>query len=135
MIFGILLFQVIFLFMTIFFNNGQGVLLYDKKIFKNYILFETIFQSIGIVANIVMAFVDKFVMIFILFAGCILYALINVFFSIKAKRKYFSDLEKYIVEEKLQTFDAVEIRRYLLEKYQQVYYVDDIKKCLAKLGK
>ena len=101
MIFGILLFQVIFLFMTIFFNNGQGVLLYDKKIFKNYILFETIFQSIGIVANIVMAFVDKFVMIFILFAGCILYALINVFFSIKAKRKYFSDLEKYIVAEKL----------------------------------
>ncbi len=135
MIFGILLFQVIFLLMTIFFNNGQGFLLYDEKIFKNYILFETIFQSIGIVANIVMAFVDKHVMIFILFAGCILYTLINVFFSIKAKRKYFSDLENYIVEEKLQSLDAVEIRRYLLEKYQQVYCVDDIKKCLSKLDR
>ena len=135
MIFGILLVQVIFLFMTIFLHTGQSHLYYNKKIFKHYILFEVMFQSICIVTNIVMAFVDKYAMIFILFAGYILSTLINVFFSIKARRKYFSDLEKYIVAEKLQDLDPVESRRHLLEKYQKVYFIDDIKKCLSKLDK
>ena len=108
---------------------------YDKKIFKNYIILESVFQSICIVANVAMAFVNKRAMILVLVVDCILIALIQVVYSIKSKRKYFSDLEKYIVAEKLQDLDPVEIRRHLLEKYQQVYFVDDIKKCLAKLGK
>jgi|GEM_PF-2758810 len=135
MIFGILLVQVLFVFLTIFSPKGSVVLFYDEKIFKNYIILESVFQSICIVANVAMAFVNKHAMILVLVVDCILISLIQVVFSIKSKRKYFSDLEKYIISEKLQDLDPVEIRRHLLEKYQQVYFVDDIKKCLAKLGK
>ena len=135
MIFGILLVQVLFMFLTIFSPKGSVVMFYDKRIFKNYIILESVFQSICIVVNVAMAFVNKHVMILVLVVDCILISLIQVVYSIKSKRKYFSDLEKYIVAEKLQDLDPIEIRRHLLEKYQQVYFIDDIKKCLAKLGK
>lgn len=135
MIFGILLVQVLFVFLTIFSPKGSVFLFYDKKIFKNYIILESVFQSICIVVNVAMAFVNKHAMIFVLVVDCILITLIQLVHSVKSKRKYFSDLEKYIVAEKLQDLDPIEIRRHLLEKYQKVYFVDDIKKCLAKLGK
>lgn len=135
MIFGILSVQVLFVFLTIFSPRGSDFLFYDRKIFKNYIILESVFQSICIVVNVAMAFVNKHAMIPVLVVDCILITLIRLVHSVKSKRKYFSDLEKYIIAEKLQDLDPVEIRRHLLEKYQEVYFVDDIKKCLAKLDK
>ena len=31
--------------------------------------------------------------------------------------------------------DAKEIKNYLLKKYEQVYFIDDIEKCLLKINK
>ena len=135
MIFSILSLQVLFVWLTIFSPRGSVVRFYDEKIFKNYIILESVFQSICIVVNVAMAFVNKHAMILVLVVDCILITLIELVYSVKSKRKYFSDLEKYIVAEKLQDLDPVESRRHLLEKYQKVYFIDDIKKCLSKLGK
>jgi hypothetical protein len=61
-------------------------------------------------------------------------SLILVFYSIKAKKRYYNELINIIKENNLLLVDATEIRKYLLKKYEQIYFIDDIEKCILKIN-
>ena len=55
------------------------------------------------------------------------------FYSNKAKKIYFNELINIIKKDNLLFTEAAEIRKYLLKKYNQVYFIDDIENCLLKI--
>ena len=52
-----------------------------------------------------------------------------------AKKRYFNELFNFIKENNLFLVDAKESRNYLLKKYEKLYEIDDIEKCLLKINK
>lgn len=58
---------------------------------------------------------------------------ILIFYSNKAKKIYFNELINIIKKDNLLFTEAAEIRKYLLKKYNQVYFIDDIENCLLKI--
>lgn len=127
-------FQIIFLLGTVFLPTGDTYLVEFKKIYKNYLIFAIIAQMLCFIANVIILFIFKEIMICILFLDIILTVLIKSSFSIPAKNKYYKELKEMIIEERLETCAPNEIRRYLLEKFERVYFIKDIEKCLIKMG-
>ncbi len=125
-----LIFQIIFLLGTVFLPTGDTYLVEFKKIYKNYLIFAIIAQMLCFIANVIILFIFKEIMICILFLDIILTVLIKLSFSILAKNKYYKELKEMIIEERLETCAPNEIRRYLLEKFERVYFIKDIEKCL-----
>lgn len=129
-----LIFQIIFLLGTVFLPTGDTYLVEFKKIYKNYLIFAIIAQMLCFIANVIILFIFKEIMIYILFLDIILTVLIKSSFSILAKNKYYKELKEMIIEERLEACAPNEIRRYLLEKFERVYFIKDIEKCLIKMG-
>lgn len=125
-----LIFQIIFLLGTVFLSTGDTYLVEFKKIYKNYLIFAIIAQMLCFIANVIILFIFKEIMIYILLLDIILTVLIKSSFSILAKNKYYKELKEMIIEERLETCAPNEIRRYLLEKFERVYFIKDIEKCL-----
>ena len=74
-------------------------------------------------------------MVYILVIHVILVGVIFIFYRNKAKKIYFEELINIIIENDLQSVDSKEIRKILLEKYEKVYFVEDIEKCISTLKK
>ena len=129
-----LIFQIIFLLGTVFLPTGDTYLVEFKKIYKNYLIFAIIAQMLCFIAHLVILFIFKEIMIYILFLDIILTVLIKSSFSILAKNKYYKELKEMIIEEQLETCAPNEIRRYLLEKFERVYFIKDIEKCLIMIN-
>lgn len=129
-----LIFQIIFLLGTVFLPTGDTYLVEFKKIYKNYLIFAIIAQMLCFIANIIILFIFKKIMICILFLYIILTVLIKSSFSILSKNKYYKELKEMIIEERLESCAPNEIGRYLLEKFERVYFIKDIEKSLIKMG-
>ncbi len=130
-----LILQIIFILGTFLFRTNDRYLVKYNKYYKKYLIVELITQGMCIVANCVFIFVIKELMIYVLTIQVVLMSLILVFYSKKTKKIYFNELINIIKENNLLLVDAKEIKNYLLKKYEQVYFIDDIEKCLLKINK
>ena len=126
--YGYLIVQSSFLLLTIF-STLDRYLVNNDKYYKKTKKMEIIIQGICIVANVIILFLMKEIMIYILIMHIILMGIILIFYSNKAKKLYFDELLNIIVANNLQSIDSREIKEILLVKYEKVYFVEDIEKC------
>ena len=126
--YGYLIVQSSFLLLTIF-STLDRYLVNNDKYYKKTKKMEIIIQGICIVANVIILFLMKEIMIYILIMHIILMGIILIFYSNKAKKLYFDELLNIIVANDLQSIDSREIKKILLVKYERVYFVEDIEKC------
>ena len=56
-----------------------------------------------------------------------------ILYSWKAKKLYFKELTDIILENDLSSMDAKKIKHFLLEKYEKIYFLEDIEKCLNSI--
>ena len=130
-----LIVQIFFILgIFIFRTNDIYLGIYDVY-YKKYLIVELIVQGMCVVVNCVFIFIIKQLMPYVLAIQLVLQSLIQVFYSRKAKKRYFTELINIIKENNLSLADAKEIKRYLLKKYEQVHDIDDIEKCLSKINK
>ena len=102
--------------------------------YKKYLIIDLIVQGLCFIANGIIIFVIKEIMTYILAIHIILMSFILIFYSKKAKKQYFKELINIIQENNLLSSDCRKIKDYLLEKYERVYFVEDIEKCLLKIN-
>ena len=126
--YGYLIIQSSFLLLTIF-STIDRYLVNNDKYYKKTKKMEIIVQGICIVANLIILFLMKEIMIYILIIHIILMVLISIIYSNKAKKIYFEELFNIIIANDLQFVDSKEIKKIILEKYNKVYFVEDIEKC------
>ena len=124
-----LIFQIILMLGIFIFKTNDRYLVNYNEFYKKYLIVELITQVICVVANVIILFVIKEIMIYILLTHIILMGIILIFYSNKAKKLYFDELLNIIVANDLQSFDSKEIKKILLLKYDKVYFVEDIEKC------
>lgn len=129
-----LMLQILFLLCTVFLPTGDNYLLGSKENYKIYLLIEIITQGLCTITNIVILFIIKKIAVYILVLHVILMGLIKFGFSIRGKKIYFKELTDMIVGNNLLTKSPLEIRNYLLKKYEKVFFIEDIKKCLQNLN-
>ena len=60
-----LIFQIVFLLGTVFIPTGNTYLVEFKKIYKNYLIFAIIAQMLCFIANVIILFIVKEIMIYI----------------------------------------------------------------------
>ena len=130
--YGYLIVQCSFLLLTIF-STTDRYLVNNDKYYKKTKKMEIIVQVICIVANLIILFLMKEIMIYILIMHIILMGIILIFYSNKAKKLYFDELLNIIVANDLQSIDSKEIKKILLVKYEKVYFVEDIEKCKNRI--
>lgn len=111
------------------FKTNDRYLVNYNEFYKKYLIVELITQVMCVVANVIILFVIKEIMIYILLTHIILMGIILIFYSNKAKKLYFDELLNIIVSNDLQSIDSKEIKKILLVKYEKVYFVEDIEKC------
>ncbi len=130
-----LILQIILILGIFSFKTNDRYLVKCNEYYKKYLIVELITQGMCVVANSVIIFIVKELMIYVLAMQIVLMSLILVFYSRKAKKRYFYELINIIEENNLLHVDATEIKIYLLKKYEQLHYIDDIEKCLLTINK
>lgn len=128
-----LILQIIFILGIFLFKTNDRYLVKYNEYYKKYLIVEMITQGMCFVANCVIIFIIKELMIYVLAVQVVLMSLILVFYSRKAKKRYFNELINIIKENNLLLVDVKEIKNYLLKKYEQLHFIDDIEKCLFKI--
>lgn len=124
-----LILQIILMIGIFIFKTNDRYLVNYNEFYKKYLIVELITQVMCFVANVIILFVIKEIMIYILLTHIILMGIILIFYSNKAKKLYFDELLNIIVANDLQSIDSKEIKKILLVKYEKVYFVEDIEKC------
>lgn len=124
-----LILQIILMLGIFIFKTNDRYLVNYKKYYKKYLFVETMVQGFCIVSNVIIMFIIKEFMIYILALHIILMGMILILYSKKARKKYFNELLNIIVGNDLQSVDSKEIKKILIEKYGKVYFVEDIEKC------
>ena len=124
-----LILQIILMLGIFIFKTNDRYLVNYNEFYKKYLIVELIAQGICVVANVIILFLMKEIMIYILIMHIILMGIILIFYSNKAKKLYFNELLNIIVANDLQSIDSREIKKILLVKYEKVYFVEDIEKC------
>ena len=132
--YGYLIIQLSFLLVTIL-PTTDRYLVNSDMYYKKSKITAIIVQGFCIVANVINVFIIKEIMVYILVIHVILVGVIFIFYRNKAKKIYFEELIDIIIENDLQSVDSKEIRKILLEKYEKVYFVEDIEKCISTLKK
>ena len=126
--YGCLIVQSTFLLLTLIPTNDRYLVEYNE-FYKKYLIVELITQVMCIVANLIILFLMKEIMIYIVIMHIMLMGEILIFYSNKAKKLYFDELLNIIVANNLQAVDSREIKKILLENYGKLYFVEDIEKC------
>lgn len=124
-----LILQIILILGIFIFKTNDRYLVNYNEFYKKYLIVELITQVMCVVANVIILFAIKEIMIYILAIHVILMSMILAFYSRKAKIRYFNELLNIIVANDLQSIDSKEIKKILLVKYEKVYFVEDIEKC------
>ena len=130
-----LILQIILMLGIFIFKTNDRYLVDYNEFYKKYLIVELITQVMCVVANVILLLVMKEIMIYVLATQVLLMSSILGFYSRKSKKKYFDELLNIIVANDLQSIDSKEIKKILLVKYEKVYFVDDIEKCLLKINK
>ena len=125
-----LIIQIIFIIGTIFLPVNYKYLVTSNSNYKRFFLSEIIIQGLCIFTNLISLFFVKEIMIYILVLHLILMSVIVVTFEYKGKKIYFKELIDIIKKDDLLSKKANEIRKTLLEKYEKLYFIEDIKKCI-----
>lgn len=125
-----LIIQIIFIIGTIFLPVNYKYLVTSNSNYKRFFLSEIIIQGLCIFTNLISLFFVKEIMIYILVLHLILMSVIVVTFEYKGKKIYFKELIDIIKKDDLLSKEANEIRKILLEKYEKLYFIEDIKKCI-----
>jgi len=128
-----LVLQILLLFGTILFPAGDAYLYMFKKTSKNYLVVEIVAQSLFIVASIIMLFISKKYIVYMLYMDIVLAGILNIIFSLYSRNKCCKKLKEIIVIAHLAGMEPREIRRHILEKHKLLYSVKDIEKTLSKL--
>ncbi len=125
-----LIIQIIFIIGTIFLPVNYKYLVTSNSNYKRFLLSEIIIQGLCIFTNLISLFFVKEIMIYILVLHLVLMSVIVVIFEYKGKKIYFKELIDIIKKDDLLSKEANEIRKILLEKYEKLYFIEDIKKCI-----
>ena len=125
-----LIIQIIFIIGTIFLPVNYKYLVTSNSNYKRFLLSEIIIQGLCIFTNLISLFFVKEIMIYILVLHLVLMSVIVVTFEYKCKKIYFKELIYIIKKDDLLSKEANEIRKILLEKYEKLYFIEDIKKCI-----
>lgn len=125
-----LIIQIIFIIGTIFLPVNYKYLVTSNSNYKRFLLSEIIIQGLCIFTNLISLFFVKEIMIYILVLHLVLMSVIVVTFEYKGKKIYFKELIDIIKKDDLLSKEANEIRKILLEKYEKLYFIEDIKKCI-----
>ena len=125
-----LIIQIIFIIGTIFLPVNYKYLVTSNSNYKRFLLSEIIIQGLCIFTNLISLFFVKEIMIYILVLHLVLMSVIVVTFEYKGKKIYFKELIDIIKKDDLLSKEANEIRKTLLEKYEKLYFIEDIKKCI-----
>lgn len=125
-----LIIQIIFIIGTIFLPVNYKYLVTSNSNYKRFLLSEIIIQGLCIFTNLISLFFVKEIMIYILVLHLVLMSVIVVIFEYKGKKIYFKELRDIIKKDDLLSKEANEIRKILLEKYEKLYFIEDIKKCI-----
>lgn len=125
-----LIIQIIFIIGTIFLPVNYKYLVTSNSNYKRFLLSEIIIQGLCIFTNFISLFFVKEIMIYILVLHLVLMSVIVVIFEYKGKKIYFKELIDIIKKDDLLSKEANEIRKILLEKYEKLYFIEDIKKCI-----
>ena len=126
--------QMLLLLGTIFLNTGGEYIVNFDKTYKNYLILEIIVQSVCFIINVIDILFFKKMMVYVLIIDVYLVGLIKLIFSIYAKNKFYKNLTKLIIEEHLEKYTPNEIRKYLIDKFNVLYFIDDIEKCLIEIN-
>ena len=121
--------QILLILGIFIFKTNDRYLVNYNEFYRKYLIVELITQVMCFVANVIILFIMKEIMIYILATHIILMGIILIFYSNKAKKIYFDELLNIIVANDLQSIDSKEIKKILLVKYEKVYFVEDIEKC------
>ena len=113
--YGYLIVQSSFILLTIF-STFDRYLVNNDKYYKKTKKMEIIVQGICIVSNLIILFLMKEIMIYILIIHIILMAIILTLYSNKAKKIYFEELLNIIIANDLQFVDSKVIKKIILEK-------------------
>lgn len=130
-----LIVQTLLLICTICCPTGYSYMLTDKKIYKIHLWLQITVQGICLLINIAFVFLLKDFVIYMVFADIILMGIILMICTLRAKKRYFQRLKQILMDDNLLTHSPSEIRRYIAEKYDQIYFLDDIRKCLMMCNK
>ena len=125
-----LIIQIIFIIGTIFLPVNYKYLVTSNSNYKRFLISEIIIQGLCIFTNLISLFFVKEIMIYILVLHLVLMSVIVVIFEYKGKKIYFKELIDIIKKDDLLSKEANEIRKILLEKYEKLYFIEDIKKCI-----
>lgn len=125
--------QILFLLWPFLFSPQMHRWKGDKYFYRKYLFAEAITQSLCLVVGVVMLFVAEKFMLYVFLIQLFLATVILSCCQWKAKKNYFNELTNNILENNLVDLDVLEIRNYLLKKYDTVYSIDDIKKCVARI--
>ncbi len=126
--------QILFIFGTLFLPTRDTYLSYSNKLHKKYLILSTVVQMVCFIVNIINLFVLKKMIIYFFALQIILAGLITLFFSLTSKRKVLKELENRIVDKKIMDLSSKEIRNILIKEYDQLYFIEDIEKCLSKIN-
>ena len=127
-----LILQIIFILGIFLFKTNDRYLVKYNEYYKKYLIVEMVIQGMCFIANCVIIFIIKELMIYVIAVQVVLMSLILVFYSRKAKKGYFNELINIIKENNLLLVDVKEIKNYLLKKYEQLHFIDDIAEFLRK---
>ena len=127
-------FQIIFILGTIFLPIGEIYLVHCNKLYKKHLIIVLFVQILCIIFGIISLFIQPKIVICLLAMQIILSGLVKIFFSLKAKRVVLDELKNRIVEKNIMNMSSNDIRKILIEEYKQVYFIEDIEKCLTKIN-
>ena len=129
-----LFFQLSFVLATIFLPSGESYLIQCGKVHKKYLTSTLIAQALCIASNVVSLFLQPKIMIWIVALQIILAGVIKGLFSFKAKRIVLNELESRIESNGITHLDPRDIRKFLIKEYEEVYFIEDIEKCLSRIS-
>lgn len=127
--------QILFILGTIFLTAGETYLIHCNKLYKKHLIIVVIVQILCIIFSIINLFIQPKIIICFLALQMILSGLIKLFFSLKAKMVVLDELKNRIIEKNIMNLSSNDIRKILIEEYEQVYFIEDIEKCLSKINK
>ena len=96
-----LILQIMFILGIFVFKTNDRYLVVTDKCYKKYLIIELITQGMCVIANIIIMFITKEIMIYVLVIHIILMGLILIFYSNKAKKIYFNELINIIKKDNL----------------------------------